>query len=123
MINLILITHGLFALMIALWYFSILKLVKTSITIHNLPIILLIGLGLFITTWCAAFKQQFFIPTGILVGTIVFIINSVKIPNQPNPSLIRNFGMSLFCTMFWPEMIIVFWIASKYFKINEKPQH
>lgn len=122
MSNLMLIAHALFIIVISFWSYYIAKEFKIPITIHNLPIILLVGLGLCVAAWAAAFKPMYFIPTGVLCGFVVFGINLVKIPGHANPSIIRNMCMSLFCTLFWPEMVVLFWIASKNFK-NEKPQH
>ncbi len=116
--------HIIFVIVIAIWSLSLLKKYKIPITIHNLPIILLVGLGLCIAAWSAAFKPEYFIPTGVIFGFIVFGINLVKIPGHANPNIIRNICMSLFCTMFWSEMIVILWIASKNLKkVNEKPQH
>lgn len=108
MIYLFLLAHLIFILLIGRWAFFIFKDFKIPVTVHNLPIILLVGLGLFVTTYCSIYKPMYFIPTGILIGGIVFIINVIKIPNQINPSFVRNISMSLFCTMFWTEMIVVF---------------
>ncbi len=116
MSNVILIIHGILILILAFWSWGTFKSLKISITIHNLPIILLTGLGLCITAWWSRFKPEFFIPTGVLVGFLVFIINRVKIPDQPNPTLFKNICTSLLCVMFWPELVVFFWVASKHFK-------
>lgn len=112
--------HGILILMLAIFSWRTFKFVKVPITVHNLPIILLIGLGLCVTAWWSGFNPEFFIPTGVLFGFLVFIINSVKIPNQVNPTLFKNICASLICVMFWPEFIVFFYITSKYLKKNNE---
>lgn len=121
---LILIIHSILILLLALWSFGTSRVLKIPITIHNLPVILLTGLGLCITAWCSVFKPEFFIPIGILVGLVVFTINSVKIPDQPNPTLFRRICISLLCIIFWSELIVFFWIATTHLKkIDEKSKY
>lgn len=124
MSNLILIIHGILILLLALWSLRASRILKIPITIHNLPVILLAGLGLCIAAWCSIFKPEFFIPTGILVGLVVFTINSVKIPDQPNPTLFRRICISLLCIMFWSELVVFFWVATAHLKkIDEKSKY
>jgi len=124
MLNLILIAHGILILLLASWAFSSSRFLKVPITIHNIPIIILTGLGLCIAAWWARFNPEYFIPTGILFGFVVFIINSVKIPNFPNPTIFRKICMSLLCVLFWSEIIVLLWVATIHVKkINEKPEH
>lgn len=124
MSNIIFAIHSFVILLLAIWAFDMSKKLKMPITIHNLPIILLTTLGLCITTWLSGYYPEYFIPTGIMAGAVVFIINSVNIPGQINPSVYRKIFMSVFCVLFWPELSVLFWIVTTHIKkINEKPQY
>lgn len=122
--NILLAFHGVLILLLSVWSFKMARILKIPITIHNSPIVILVGMGLYVSLWCAKYNPVAFTSIGAIIGVIVFIINSVEIPGQHNPSMFRKILMTLACVMFWPEVMVLLWVVLIHVrKLNEKPQH
>jgi hypothetical protein len=121
--NTLFIIHCILITLLAGWAYSASRVLKMPITIHNLPIILLTGVGLFVGAWCAKNKPEFFLPTGVLTGVTVYLINSFPVPGQTNPGFLKKICVSLLCVLFWTEMVAAFWIVNIHIKkLNAKPK-
>lgn len=116
MLHLAFVAHIVFIWILAIWAFNASLYYKIAVTIHNLPIILLAGLFLYVAIWIMMFCPILFFAIGFTVGFAIFVINSVKIPNQTNPILMKKIFMSLLCFAFWPELIIFIWFVVTYSK-------
>lgn len=107
--QIIFVIHGVAILLLARMLWAASKAYDVPITIHNLPIIILTGLGLAGATLLAMTNLMWYIPTGVLLGGLVFSLNSVEMPGHPNPSLFKKLAVALFSMAFWPELIVFCW--------------
>jgi hypothetical protein len=107
--NVIFVIHGVVIFLLARMLWGASKAFQVPITIHNLPLVILTGMGLCLTTWLAMFHPALFFPTGVLLGGIMFTINSVEVPGHPNPGLLQKIGVACLATAFWPELLVFCW--------------
>lgn len=117
---LMLILHSISILILSIWSLYNFKILKTKLTIHNLPLILLTGLGLFVTVWLAMNRLDIFLSIGIFIGVAVFLIYSFPVPGVIGPSLKQKIGLFVLYSVFWPEMIVLLWLVFKQVKILDK---
>lgn len=107
--NIIFVIHGVAIFLLARMLWGASKAFQVPITIHNLPLVLLTAMGLGLTTWLAMFHPALFFPTGVLLGGIMFTINSVEVPGHPNPTLLQKVIVALVASVFWPELLVFCW--------------
>jgi hypothetical protein len=119
------IIHAVAIMLMARMLWAAAKAYQVPITIHNIPIIILTGMGLVLATLIAVTHPLWFLPTGFLIGGIIFTLNSVEMPGHPNPSLIRKLLVALISVVLWPELIVFCWFYfahAKKIDADEKPQ-
>ena len=92
--------HSVAIVLLARMLLGSFKIWGIHVTIHNLPYVILCGMGLGLATWFAVTNLLWFILIGILFGGLIFVLNSVEIPNHPNPSFMQKILIALFCTFF-----------------------
>jgi hypothetical protein len=117
--------HSVAIMLLARMLWAASKAYNVPITIHNLPIVILTGLGLGLATWIAMFHLLWFIPTGLLCAGLVFTLNSVEMPGHPNPSLFKKLIVATISAAFWPELIVFCWFYfahAKKIDADEKPE-
>lgn len=116
MIILLLILHSVAVLILSIWSLYNSKILKLPINIHNIPVILLTGLGLFVAIWLAINRLHIFLAIGIFIGVLVFLIYSFPVPGINGPSFSQKIGLFFLYSIFWPEMIALCWLVFKYNK-------
>lgn len=115
-----LILHSIFVLILSAWSLYNFKALKGKITIHNLPVVLLTGLYLFLAVWLAVNQLYIFLSIGVFIGTAIFLLYSFPIKGVINPSFAQRVGLFVLYFVFWPEMVVAAWIIFKQVKILDE---
>lgn len=119
------ITHTVASLVLIRMIWAASKAYKIPVTIHNLPIIIMGGMWLAGGTYLAMTNFIVFMSLGLLVGGIMFVLNSVKMEGHTNYSLPHKLLVSLFGIFFWTEFVVFtafYTTHSKTIDANEKPE-
>lgn len=124
MILLFVIFHilAVLAAMVTLYSFS--KQFKIEVNIHNLPIIIMGFMAMLAAAGLSLVSLWFYIPTGIIVGILMWWINSMPLNDLGEVPTINKLKTSLLSIFFWPQLLFV--IACMFFsikKIYEKSEH
>lgn len=89
---------------------------KIPITLSNIPIIIMAGIGLIGAIYLMSIHFLWCLPMGFLVGIVLLMLNTLT----PNSFTLGNMLASLAAIFLWPEIIIFLaFYLSNIDKINE----
>jgi hypothetical protein len=95
---------------------------KIKVTIHNFPKIVMSAVGVLAGMYLCVKHFIFFVPPGLLLGAVIFGLNSLDIPGEVKPSLFRRILSFVIVTLFWNQTLalLLFVYSNEISSNNEK---
>jgi hypothetical protein len=124
MMMLALIVHFLgttFALHIV---YTLCKMFKISINIHNLPVLLIGFMIMLGAISLSIFNLLWYVPTGMILSAACWYLNSIDLAGSGPVPLHSRIRTSVLALIFWPQTLFVLgFILLNFDKIYEKSEH